>query len=424
MFFKKLKAGALQYTIFISVIIVLLVTAFIGLTYLNQKTRIKSLFFKETINNSNSSFNYVASHDILYNQNTEIAFSEEIENSVTLIKKHWGVFDVVLSNSKIKNEHFEKIALMGGNQFNRPALYLKDDNKPLVLVGNTKIIGSALLPKKGVRRGNIAGKSYYGSTLIYGNTYESSASLPKIVNKDYLQQLTKESFSNTDFERFEPEQNTTLIHPFSNKTLLFEQESSIDLQFTNLTGNIIIQSHEKIAISKSAELHDIILIAPIIEIKDGVSGNFQAFATEQIVIGAQCNLEYPSALILNEKIVSVDETAKKEQPSKLNQIKISSNAVVKGVIAFLSEDTSKNYQPQILIEKEALIVGEVYCERNINLQGTVEGTIYTHSFITKQFGATYSNHIFNGRIIEPDLPQQYCGLQFSNSHQNVVKWLY
>ncbi len=39
------------------------------------------------------------------------------------------------------------------------ALYLKDNNKPLVLVGGTRIDGKAYLPKRGVKSGNIAGYS-------------------------------------------------------------------------------------------------------------------------------------------------------------------------------------------------------------------------------------------------------------------------
>lgn len=427
LFLKKLKAGALQYTIFISVLILLLVSAFISLTYLQQKLRIKASFFQETVHQAMMSFDYVKTHEILYNEELELNFNENIESIVILTKKHWGIFDVVTSKSTIKNEFFQKTSLRGGFISKKEALYLKENNKPLVLVGNTEIRGNIALPKQGVKRGNIAGNSYYGTHLIYGNTRLSTSQLPVITNKEFIKQLSTSNLLSDNITHFELEENLKKVQSFEEPTLLYQSNGNIDLQFIELIGNILIKSTSKITISKSANLKDVILIAPKIEVMDNVTGNFQAFATEQINIGKQCSLRYPTALTIVERIESNVDTGDKNTNSQLqapNQIIINSNSTVKGIVTFLSESTQNNYKPQILFEENAIIVGEVYCEQNFELKGTVKGMVYTNNFIATQFGSIYINHIFNGRIIATELPEQYCGLQLPKTQTNIAKWLY
>ena len=89
LFKKKLKAGAMQYTIFVSVLILLLVTTFISLAYLQQKTRLKASFFQESIHNTSQSFEYIKTNPIPYFEETSFSLNSEIENNITLIKKPW-----------------------------------------------------------------------------------------------------------------------------------------------------------------------------------------------------------------------------------------------------------------------------------------------------------------------------------------------
>jgi hypothetical protein len=71
-----------------------------------------------------------------------------------------------------------------------------------------------------------------------------------------------------------------------------------------------------------------------------------------------------------------------------------------------------------------IIKGEVYCNTNIELKGTVFGTVYTSNFIAKQSGSVYQNHLYNATIVVDSLSQKYVGLPFSNSKKGVLKWLY
>lgn len=421
---KKLKAGALQYTIFVSVLILLLVTTFISLAYLQQKTRLKASFFQESIHNASQSFDYLKTNSIPYFEESKISLNSQIENNTTLIKKPWGVFDLVTSNATVKKESFHKMGFIGGHTTKREALYLNDNNKPLVLVDNTKIQGNVAIPKQGVKRGNIAGNSYYGSRLIYGNTRLSDRKLPQINNKSYVETYFNDSFITNDFKFFELSDNLKKVVSFNEETHLFQNYSQINLKFIELTGNIIIQSSTKIIVSKSAVLKDVILIAPSIEIDNNVVGNFQALATKQILVGENCKLNYPTSLIVSEENIQTTSSQQNQNNENVNQIVINNSSTIKGVVAFLSSNRQQNYKPQILLEENTVVSGEVYCKKNFELKGTVNGMVYTDSFIATQFGSVYINHIFNGNIIESNLPIKYCGLQLPNTTNNVTKWVY
>lgn len=420
----KLKAGALQYVLVVSVIIAIIIFAFISLIYLQQRMTIKHGFAKETIANAQMGFDYLRTNEIRYDEETMLDFFENEAAITTITKKHWGIFDIGIVNSKIKNESFQKIGILGTQKSKRDALYLKENNKSLVLVGKTKIIGNASLPKQGVKSGNIAGTSYYGNQLIYGNRKRSTTSLPKIKNIKFVKDFHK-NYYNDSLENFELEDGQNLHQSFAENTLLYEDYNPIRLSNFKLSGNILIVSKTAITITSTAKLEDVILIAPKIYIQSNVKGNFQAIATKNIEVNSNCLLHYPTALMLFEK-----ETPKKQQANQQvqtlkieNKISIAKNSNVKGILFFDSENKTTNYNSQIKIDKKAIVTGEVYCSQNVSLLGNVFGTVYTNNFIVKKSGGIYINHIYDGVINTKKLPTQYAGLQINQSSNSVAKWV-
>ncbi|WP_412560652.1 hypothetical protein [Winogradskyella sp. MIT101101] len=188
MFRLKLKAGALQLTTFIIVVIALLLTAFILLVHTHRQFQIQSNFIIETTKQSSHGIDYALQNPIQLNDTTIINLYDEDYKNLKVHRSFWGFFEKVVSTATIKNKRFQKIALVGSKQpkNNRTALYVQDNNKPLVLVGNTKIEGVAYLPKQGVKPGYISGQSYYGSRLIFGSIRSSSA-LPKLSSETISQ---------------------------------------------------------------------------------------------------------------------------------------------------------------------------------------------------------------------------------------------
>ncbi|RXP46372.1 hypothetical protein EC396_14235 [Lutibacter sp. HS1-25] len=417
---KKLQAGALQYTLFISVLILLLISSFITLTYLQQLFKGQTDAKIQCIQNAAMGFDYFSTHLIPYNQEELVTLDENIKSDLLLERTAWGFFDILKVTSTIKNTKHEKIGLTGGYLAEKPALYLKDLNNALVIVGDAKIVGTTFLPKKLIKSGNIAGNSYYGGQLVYGSTFTSTKQLPKLKNKETIENLAQGIINESNLESIELYEGLDELHSFNEPTKIYQQYGVIDLYDIKLSGNFIIQADSVITVSKTALLADIILVAPTIIIKPGVRGNFQAFASEAIEVGENCLLDYPTTLVVSKNPnTTIDTTNETVTP-----LFIKSNTTIKGVIAYLDAEDKSNYFSQLFISENTHITGEVYCEKNLELLGTIYGSVYTSSFIAKQAGSVYLNHLYNGQILQNRLPQQYVGLSIEASIPKVVKWLY
>jgi len=375
--------------------------------------------YKLAVQNADIGFTFALEQELVYNQETHFELDQSINSITTISKTHWGVFDLIKVNSQIKNESFQKLALVGGYNSQKPALYLEDKNRPLVLVGNTIIRGNVSLPKSGVKRGNISGHAYHGKQLIYGNINQSSTQLPNFSNINYLKNIKENIYNNDSLEFIHINEDQRLVNSFIKPTKIYRQNNRIDLEYIQLTGNFIIASDTLIRVHKTAALHDIILIAPKIEIDEDVLGNFQAIATQKIDVGANSKLSYPSALLL------IDENLLQTSSKKnTNQIVINDNVEIKGLVCYLSNDSKNNYQAQIKIKENASVIGEVYCNQNMELKGKVTGSVYTKGFIANQNGSVYQNHIYNGKIMVDELPKQYSGFLFEDLSKQIVQWVY
>ena len=209
---------------------------------------------------------------------------------------------------------------------------------------------------------------------------------------------------------------------FTNTTGLYTATKPILLKNISLSGNIVVSSKTAIIVEASANLEDIILIAPKIKIEKNTTGNFQALARKSIEVASGCTLNYPTALILlNENDTSVQVFNGEEQTKE--QIHVSKNTLVKGMVVYCSDNNTSPYKTQIQIDDSAVIKGEVYCSKNLALQGSVFGSVYTNHFIVKKSGGVYVNHLFNGTINVKKLPIQYVGLLINNESNSVAKWL-
>ncbi len=427
MFRLKLKAGALQLTTFIIVVIALLLTAFTLLVYVHKQFQVQSDFIIETTKQSNEGIDYVLQNSIPLSDTTSIKLGGEDYKTLKVYRGFWGVFEKVVSTATIKNNRFQKIAFLGSKQpkSNRRALYIQDDNKPLVLVGNTKIEGLAYLPRQGVKPGYISGQSYYGSRLIYGPTRVASK-LPKL-SSDISKSISQlESISATlhQDQFLNIQEGNIYSNSFLKPLQIVYSNTEIYLEQVELTGHTIVQSKSKITVHPSTKLKDVILVAPEIDIQPNTVGSFQAIASKEIMVGKNVSLNYPSALVLKENPKNEQNDNATTTIKQTPRITIDENAKVKGLVMYLGEEKTNNYKPQILLKEKALVYGELYNTQNTELLGLVYGSVFTNNFIANQSGSVYQNHIFNGTITVSELPQEYIGLLFENSKRDIMKWLY
>ena len=424
MIFNKLKAGSLQFAIMISAIIAVLLSVFIMFIHSHSLFAKKSDLLIETVQQAENTILY-SLHDFSVQRDTTLIVIDEEKNwTANLHRSYWGMFGKIYSKAKAKNKTFEKIALVSGHQVDedRTALYLKETNRPLIIVGNTKISGKTYLPKRSVRSGTISGNSYYGTQLIYGTISTSSEQLPKLSENlvRHLKSLQNMPPLADDENYIDPKPNQTYTNSFLGATKMMYSSETLNLVRMKLIGNIIIRSETKIKITASCLLKDVILIAPEIEIEDDTKGVFQAIASEKITIGKNCELNYPSALVVQAK----DDLESTPENKQKKYIFIDKNTTVKGMVCYLQNITKNRFEPQVLFKENTTIQGFVYCEQQIELLGNVHGSVYTSGFITKQFGSIYQNHIYNGTISSAKLLNEYAGFPLENLDYKVAKWLY
>ncbi|VXB36636.1 conserved hypothetical protein [Flavobacterium sp. 9AF] len=413
---KKLSSGALQFAIYTAGIVALLLFGLI--LYLHTFS-----FFGQQINNSNTTikatdygFSFILNENEIQKDTFAIPLYENTTTEIKGMNETWGLFQKTKIISKSKQKSFQKIALLGSNisPTKRKALYLKDLFKPLVVVGNTKIEGNAILPEAGIRPGNIAGNSYYGNQLLYGSMDKSAEKLPD------LNPLIHENIAYL-LKKGKPNSNEAYLdYTTQNKNSFFENtkwmySNSILTVKEKFIGNIIIKSDTLITITASSYLKDVIVIAPHVIIEDDVSGNFQVIASSRIHIGKNVTLDYPSALVLKkDKIEGVKE----------NNITIEENSTVKGLVCYFTKALVSNFTTEIICNENTTILGEVYCEGNFELKGSVIGTVFAHQFISNTAGTIFINHLYNASINSEKLPNFYSGLLIDNEPKSIMKWLY
>ncbi|MEW7291276.1 hypothetical protein [Aquimarina sp. 2304DJ70-9] len=420
--FSKIKAQAMQFAILISVLVALLLGAFLLLTHVQSFFKIKSQELIQAFEQSNTLiFDTLEKTTVV----SDTIVSEVGPKVIKHATSYHGTWLKTYAGVITHNRKAERIAFTGSKRTDKtPNLYLVNTNSPLVVVGNTRLEGNSYLPKQGVKAGNISGTYYQGNNLYYGRAIESAESLPKLEQGwiDYLKSVTSGSSIDKGISiTLEKE----IKNSFHKSVQLLYDSDPIFLENEKIAGNIIIQSQTKIVVGTRAQLQDVVLIAPRIIIQDGVKGNFQSIATKTIEIGKGCYLSYPSAAVLLDQNVLHTTTQNNQLQNAKPDFNIGSGTIIEGAIVYLKNKKSPDnrIKTHVMIAPKTEIVGEVYCEGNVDFQGTIRGSMYTRQCIARQSGSVYLNHIYNGKVLINPV-KDYAGLPFRNSKNSIAKWLY
>lgn len=416
----KLKANALQFVVYIVVVVAILLSMLLLYIHLNNKFIAQSNAQIEAIELSNQGIYESLTKDFKYGD----TLTQEFDNqkSIKLFKQHWGAFDLMKSFGEVRDKAFEKTALIGGiTPFAEDlALYLQDNNQALVLVGDTRINGSAYLGVYGAKPGQISGVGYSNNQLIYGNTGQSRL-LPNIAleKESYINSIDREFFNNNEtLEYIDINTVSRLNRSFFEPIAYYFSNQSISLFGKNFSGQMVIQSKDKIYVDASSKLTNVILIAPSISIGENFKGSLQAFATNQIEVASGATLDYPSILLLNPK--------NNYDNSDIPKITIEPNTEINGAIAYIKGNNpqlEKNTISHILIKANATVNGQIFCEYNLNLNGKVNGHVITNQFLTPYRGSYYINHIFDVNVTAEPVSLDFSGLLFQSNAKNISSWL-
>ncbi len=418
----KLQSAALQFVVFMGTVVSLLLFGAILLIYSQTLFKSKTGQITASLLESNKYWN--TQPDTGHTLNTLNNLSLGANNTINFDRSSvfWGVFE----KAGLTGSHFKitKKALLGGYAGNNPpAIVLQNQYQKLVVAGATHIEGNVFLSDFGVDRGSIAGKGFSSRQLVDGEINLGNQALPPLDPRflDYLENLLKTNLNNlgsVDFYRAK----TPLGNSFTDSTVTLYSSQKIYLENMELTGNILVISDEEIVVGASSKLTDVMLVAPVITINDGVAGSFQAVSNKNIHVGENCNLSYPTALVLDR--TSDDRILNTGGIPGPHKIFISKGTVIKGVLMYVNKDKEDLFLPQIELDEKSTLFGQVYCTQNVELRGTVYGSIYTGSFIALQSGYVFKHHLLDATINSNLLHDEFVGIPFENQVRKPAKWLY
>lgn len=416
---KKIRAGALQFVLLIGTLISVLLLTFVLLHQTHSLFVKKTAKTIEVIQKADLGLQLALQQEMALNDSVSLSMESGDGIALTAVKTYWGVFEKYTMVSQFGKTRFVKTALVGGGvEEDFSALYIKDNNRPMIVAGKSKISGDAHVPQQGIRQGTIRGQFHQFGSPVYGRLKTSSSTLPALNSglRTHMKQLIAQEMGGFGQNTIRFSRGLAYSNSFGSPTQ-YLQGDVIRLSGTDLRGNIVVKASQQIIVGRDSYLKDVVLVAPQITIENGFKGSLQAIATHGILVGEGVMLEYPSALV-----VERGSRPNPKEQCKAN-ITIAKGTEIGGVIAYFENSEERNYFPQITIAEKVLVQGEIYCEKNLELKGNVIGNVTTDAFVALENGSVYQNHLFQGTINATLIPEPYAGLLY-NTKKAVAKWLY
>ncbi|MBI2968485.1 MAG: hypothetical protein HYY40_11835 [Bacteroidetes bacterium] len=419
------KAAALFYSLAISFLITLISSSLILFAYFSRHEVESSLQLEKARINCQSGMNILLAgkSEIPSCGEGDLDLFGDGQETVHLRRLQWGIFEIGISKGSVGKYSQTLAALLGAKlgSDNNLALVVADHDKPLSLCGKTFIKGLCYLPVAGVKRAYIEGQSFTGDKLIDGEVRTSDSKLPPVNpeiidgNSRYMNGEYAETDSIIDFEKMDD--NDSISNSFLNKTLVMKSTGPIEVINKKYSGNIRLVSGSNIFISSMAELSDVILYAPIVEIEKGFTGTIQVFASDTLIVNEDVKLIYPSAA----GVIGLEK-------NKGGKIWLGKNTLAEGVIFAYSENGGGKNPVWVSVDKDAIIKGILFCSGMVEMKGSVYGTIICDKFILTTPSSVYENNLLNATVDASRLSVHFAGADILESfavkkERNIVKWL-
>lgn len=409
-----LRAGAMTYAIILSIIVGSFCMALIWISTAHRNTRAVLKNKERLIVNSLAGVDFTL--------NTEKHSLEKLHiinnDTVYTTKSNWGMFSFATVTA-VKNKKTLTRSLLTGIKVEPntlPALYLSDNDKSLKLTGNTILKGELFVPKRGIERAFIQGKNFSNKDLYIGRKQTAEKRLPEL--NQYISALNVESIiSDKDVFYLDvlPEDSS---FSFQKHTQLYEKSFPLIIR-EKLSGNLIISSKDSIYVSNTAQLNNIILIAPLVRFEKGFEGNVQVFSEKRVTLEENVILNYPSSIYLNDQ-------NKDFRRSDTAMVEFKENAHLLGGVLITSTSPDYRNLVKLNINKDASIVGLVYNQGETQLKGKVIGSLFTNSFYLNTKSSNYTNHLMDAEINGQIIPEYFVfpnWLNNNNEKETFIRWL-
>ena len=158
-----IKASALYIVIVIALVIGILCASLVAVAYYFRAEVQQKFRYDQLRDNLSSGINILlTARDSAFQKEKTFSLFSGTNDSVTLQREAWGVYDICLAKAFVQKDTLYK-TFMVANQIDSSkwaALYLLDEDRPVSVSGKTVINGDAYLPKAGIQQAYIANNAY------------------------------------------------------------------------------------------------------------------------------------------------------------------------------------------------------------------------------------------------------------------------
>jgi hypothetical protein len=357
---------------------------------------------------------YYTTHEELYIQNQSLVNyalanptkttieSEEATIGSSYELKSYGLLNILTARSFVANDTVTSVHFAAASGKDNLCVYLTNMDRPLTYSGDVKLIGDKKLPSDFIKPVYIDNKP--NNLENTGATAIADKMLPDISEN------IKKAFAGLSAKKVllkeVPQNDGVYYNSFARPTIEIALEDPV--LNVSLKGNIIISSKDSIVVKSSASLNDVILNAPKIILEDNFKGVVQVFATQKINVGNNVELAYPSSLCVN------NTTLEKSSITIKNNSKIYGAVVLYGNVTI---DIPKN---SVDIDKDVILVCDIYCSGELTLRSNVYGSVYTNKFVHKTAASGYDNCLADLEINPSKRPVHFVSMPLLSN--NDVKY--
>lgn len=414
-----IKASALYIVIVIALVIGILCASLVAVAYYFRAEVQQKFRYDQLRDNLSSGINILlTARDSAFQKEKTFSLFSGTNDSVTLQREAWGVYDICLAKAFVQKDTLYK-TFMVANQIDSSkwaALYLLDEDRPVSVSGKTVINGDAYLPKAGIQQAYIANNAYQGDKrIVIGKKLLSKKLLPSL-DTLRLRQLSVYFGAKGDRLPAKDSINASFLRP--TKVFDFGHEAATVKNVT-LKGNIILHSDTTLVIDSTASLENILVFARTIVVKTGFRGNCQLFALDSISVGAGAHFNYPSTLAII-----------RSEPPKINsqaRIRLDTACTLGGQI-FTYESKPGELKPLITTGKTDTISGYIYSQGTLELKdkAVIRGGVLTSKFLYKSSFTLYENYLINVTLDSRALSSYYLASPVSPiafKKKKILQWL-
>jgi hypothetical protein len=397
---KRIKSSALFTTMVIALIIGILCTLLLLLAYNDRNWEYRKSIQNRMERNLKSAINLSLADTAFVPDGHFYDFGlfERGKDSARIKRERWGLFDVSTVEVSYRLEKKYKSFLIG-RFMDAPldgCLYLAEHRRPLALAGESRLTGTAYLPRGGAVASMVGQEIFQSPVLVDGDTRISQDSLPGF-EKQFAERIEQWGLAGDTIwtETGSLENIPALLdQSFGDSSRTYHGKGVVTLSFCTIRGHVHIISDSVVIVGANSILQDVIISAPVIQIEEGFRGRIQAIASDSIIVKTGSILAYPSCLVL------VKGRGVTGQP----KIILGENCVVDGIILSNSNGVTDMQKTYVEIGKNSVITGCTYVSGYLNLAGTFRGAVLTDYIIYRTPKTVYDNYLVDGVIDRKALP--------------------